>query len=598
MSDPGPVELHLAALACMNAGRNEQAIDLFSRALAGGVADAAYPLGSLLARAGRLEEAIAAMDRAVEVPGSELAASVFLARLHLARHDVPGAVSAATAAVRLARVAPGEEGSPVMAVVPAHWFQLAAALSEAGEHLLSGDCFEECAGIGDPALAEAASENASRQRAAAAASVASPGVAGEATEALAGLLAALDAGSISLTQALGAVEQSAGPPPSEALAVHWLGRATELSATRWSDGFAIAQVVLAAARHGRAERTLCHVVDLSFVRYACSALGVLPHPRLYKLALEAAGEALELASAAGDDERRCQALIARAALHTGPYISLRSADDLDNQLRLWHESLDRRLGASAAAAARAADGDLPELGAALELAEKDLDLASTASDPQLGATAESRLSEVLFWRSGLAGDGEAARRRQGSVERAARALRLLDATAHPDEVARVLRTLEVCGAVADLGVIEPILSTSLDEWARRLPPAQLYSLVEQLANLLGERDPARALSLLHDAHPLLEDAPEQVRLSCWMKETLLIPALVGARYPFSPSLVEAVDEPADARLRGATMMAAVLALSAMEKLHEARRMLERFERVAPTLAAAHAEAVDYTRTML
>lgn len=589
----------LIGLLHMRAGEKGEAIEFLARAVDAGVLDAAYSLGALLADAGRLDEAARAMEVAATQPGTVRAARVFLARLAMARHDVDTAVAAAQAALRLPRESSGD-GQPggQMVVAGEDWFQLAVALHEAGQHGLAADCFDECASAVDDAMAAVARGNAQRLRAMLAGSGPAPGTDGAMlAEAL---LTGVASGVMTAEQALRQAEMAPGGVAlSDAGAERWLAHASGLvQADRWPEGFALARVVRVLSNRPGNEWTDRYTTDLRLVSFAVGALRVLPHPHLYALAMEVAGEAVELGASHSDDARRREALLARATLHTGVYISLRSMNDIEISQRLWRASLAQQLGAQQAEALRARHGDLPPIGQALQAAECDLAAATANADPRLSTAIETSLSEVLLWRLQLADAAERPGLRSRCEHHARLALAGTDADRAPASAAGLLNTLAACGAKPDASAIENLLAPSLDERRRRLGAAEAVSLIQQLANLLYETDPPRGLSLLREARSILADGPEPVRLSCWMKELLLIAALAGARFPFGEGLIAAVELDADARLRGARMIAAAFALTALDRPRDARRMVDRFEQVAPVLADLHADAIQYMRTVI
>jgi tetratricopeptide (TPR) repeat protein len=598
---------YLAGLTHMRAGDKSKAIEFLARAVHAGELNAAYPLGALLADAGRLDEAARAMQAAATLPQTARAANVFLARLAMNGHDTDAAIDATRAALQPhPRAGDGPaaategDGSPeeVMEVDPQHWFQLAVAFDEAGQPALSADCFEECAKTADPRLAEAASGQARRLRATL------PGGSGMAHASGAttptALLNAVDSGSTSVEQAVREIEML---PDDAVLTVRdveqWLTHASaRVQAGRWLEGFAIARTVRALASRPRGEWADRYTIGLRFMYFAADALRSLPHPHLYALAMEVAQEILNLASSHSDDERKRLGLYLRSRVHTGPYISLQSLNDIDIGQRFWQESLVQQLGAPQAEALRVKYGDLPPIERALEMAERDLVTATGARDARFSTAIEASLSEVLHWRLRLAPASEQSELRSRCEHHTRRALTSLEMDKAPATVARLLNTLAACGAEPDAGIVNSLLALSLDEWRKRLGPTEVVSLIQQLANILLQTDPPRGLSLLREARSLLSSAPESVRLSCWLKELLLIAALAGARYPFEESLISDVDLGADARLRGAQMIAAAFALSALSRPQEARRMVDRFEQVAPVLADLHAPAIQYMRTVI
>lgn len=595
-------EPRLAALACylvglthMHAGKNDKAIEFLAQAFNAGELNAAYPLGTLLAAAGRLDDAAQAMQASTALPGIARAAYVFLARLTMARHDVEAAIDAARAALRLPPETDGDgEQEGQMAVDPEHWFQLAVALEEAGEPGLSADCFDECAQMADSNVAEGARANAERLRAL----LPGAGFASKACGAWtpAELLNAVDSGSMSVEQALHEIEML----PDEVMlsdpeAQRWLTHASDrVQAGRWLEGFAIARIARALSSRSGTEWVDRYTTDLRFVSFAVGALRILPHPQLYSLAMDVAQEAIDLVTSHSDDERKREALFSRSTLHTGPYISLQSINGIEISQRLWRDSLAQQLGALAADALRARYGDLPPIEQALELAERDLVAATGAQDPHLFTVIESSLSEVLHTRLQRAA-AEQPELRSRCEHHTRQALAGMEADKAPATVVRLLNTLTSCGAEPDASIVDSLLAPSLDEWQKRLRPVEVVSLVQQLANFFYVTDPLRGLSLLREARSILSDGPESVRLSCWLKELLLTAALAGARYPFEEGVISAIEFDADARLRGARMIAAAFAMSALNRPREARRMVDRFERIAPVLADLHADAIQYMR---
>jgi CHAT domain len=591
--------LFLTGLIHLRADNNDEAIEFLGRALDGGELNAAYPLGMLLAEAGRLDEAETAMRAAATLSRVARAASVFLARLALARDDVPGAVTAARAALRLAHETGGtdepEEQTPLD---PSDWFQLAAAFYEAGQHELSAECFEACAATADADLAEVAGRNAELLRSLPPDAAAAPAAGADLI--FDAMLSAVDSGSTSLGQVLREIDLLPdGTVMSDPETGRWLARAHQLAqAGQWLEGFALARVVRAAWRRSQGEWTGRYAAAEHFVRFANSALQTLPHPQLYALAMDAAREMIDLASAHGDDGRRRNALWARASLHLDPYIGLQPLNDIEIAHRLWRESLGQQLPARQAEALRAEYGDLPSIDEALELAESDLAAAAGGQEQNSSAGIESRLAEVLLWRWKRAPADAAPELRARCEQHARKALAGTSPDEDPASTARLLNTLLGCGAQPDPAILSKLLDPSLDEWSLRRAPVEVVSLVQQLANILYETDPARGLSLLREARPILNEAPEPARLSCWLKELLLMAALAGARPPFGEGAISAVDDEADARLRGARMIAATFALTALDRPRDARRMLDRFERVAPVLAQLHADAVEYMRIVI
>lgn len=629
--------LYLVGVTHMRAGRYEDAIEYLTRALDAGELNAAYTLGALLAQAGRYEDATRAMESAATLPDAALAATLFLARLAIARKDVEAAITATRKALRLApapsqtepaatltdsarpvgtehrysepgdrysepggseRSSTEQSGMP-MAINPADWFQLAVALHEAGQDLISVECFEECARTAEGVLAATASGNAERLRAflsgadSAARAADGNGIAFDA------LLKAVDSGSTSLGQALRKIEMLQGDVPSEAETQRWMTRAQQhVQAGRWLDGFAIAHIVNAAWTRSSAEWTRRYWAGQQFWSFASGALRVLPHPQLYSMAMTTAAEMIDLATSHSNDELRREALRERAQLHLSPYTALQPLQDTEISQRFWRESLPQLLGPQQAAALRAQYGDLPPIDRALELAEADLEAAANSPDPDLANLIETGLSDVLLWRMQHVPRAELPDLRARCEQHTRRALADVGLDKDPARAARLLNTLHSCGAEPDAAIVQSLLSPSLDEWCKRLQPTETASLVQQLANLLFATDPAQGLSLLCEAKPILDQAPESVRLSCWMKELLMIAALAGERYPFQESILPTVDLECDARLRGARMIAAVFALTALDRPRDARRMVERFESVAPVLAGLHADAIEYVRTVI
>jgi hypothetical protein len=588
---------HLLGLIQLRSGAKDRAIELLSRAVDAGEMNAAYALGATLADAGRLDEAAQAMTAAATTAGAARAADVFLARLQMARHDLAGAVSATTAAMRLSPAA-GDGSNSTMAIDPEDWFQLATALHQAGQYELSAGCFEECAKVAGEAMAETARTNAEWLRAAVA-GAAAPSDQVE-SSAVGDVLGKVASGSLDADQAL--LEINSGPEElsiTDAAAEQWLTHASDLlSGARWTDAVAIARTIRAASRHSQAGWTDRYLTDLRLVSFSVRALRELPHPELYALARDAADEAVEFATSAGDVDRRSEALLARAGLHTGPLLSLQSMEDVENRDRMWRESLAQQLGQAGAAAARARHSDFPPLEQALGLAERDLVAAMGAMNERLVASVHGNLSEVLIWRLRFAPAAEHVQLRARCEEHARRALTSIDANRDPAAAARLLQTLIICEAEPDTEMLAGLLDISLDEWKRRLNQDELLSLVQQLVNILFDSDPARGLALLREAQVLLEQAPESVRKSCWMKELLLIAALSGARFPYGETAITAVDLEGDARLRGARMVAATLALTGLARPHDARQMLDRFKSTAPVLASLHADAIGYARTVI
>jgi tetratricopeptide (TPR) repeat protein len=593
--------LYLAGLIHMRAGKKDEAIEFLARAVDAHELNAAYALGALLAESGRLDEAASALQAAATLAGTALAASVFLARLAMARSDVNAAITATRAALRLAHeTAPTDQPDIQMPVDPAHWFELAVAMHEAGQDGLSANCFDECASMADADLGEVARGNAEQLRA----SLRDTGSAPDAGTAMAfeTMLNAVDSGSTSAGQALREIEMLPDDAVlSDSETERWLAHAYDrVLAGRWLEGFAIARIVRAAWGRSRrdGEWTGRYRADQRFMSFAIRALQTLPHPQLYSMAMDAAQEMIDLASAHSDDERRREALRTRATLHTGPYMSLQSLNDIEISQRLWRESLAQRLGAPQAQVLRAEHGDLPPIERALKLAEADLVAAAGAQDPRLSAAIETSLSDVLLWRLQRAPAAEKPELRSRCEHHARQALEGTEQDKDPATAARILNTLVGCGAEPDAGVLSRLLDPSLDEWRRRLGPMEVISLIQQLANLLFATDPPQGLSLLREARSILTNGPESARLSCWLKELVMIAALAGARYPFDESTISAVDLDADARLRGARMIAAAFALTALDRPREARRMVDRFESVAPVLADLHADAIDYMRTVI
>jgi hypothetical protein len=403
-----------------------------------------------------------------------------------------------------------------------------------------------------------------------------------------------------------ALDLAGNLPPGAALddraAQHWIDFASALvGAGRWQEAFAVARLVENLAGRPGAEWTSRYATDLRLGSFAVLALRILPHPHLYALAMETAAAAIEQADANSDDLRGAEARYARASLRTGVYISLQSLDDIEVRQRIWRESLAQQLGARQAETLRARYGDLPDLDTALREAESDLLAARRTGHPGLAAAIESRLAEVLLWRFRLAdraGQPDQPDLRARCAQHARAALAATDIAEDPAGAALLLNTLAACGAAPDAGALDSLLRPSLDERSNRLARDELMSLIQQLANLLLEADPARGLALLHEAKPIIAAGPESVRLSCWMKELLLIAALAGARYPFGEDLIAAVDADADARIRGARMIAAAFALTALGRPREALQMVERFERVAPVLAGLHDDAIGYLRIVI
>ncbi len=400
-----------------------------------------------------------------------------------------------------------------------------------------------------------------------------------------------------------ALDLAGNLPPGAALderaAQHWIAFASGLAgAGRWQEAFAVARLVRNLADRPGTEWTSRYATGLRIGSFAILALRILPHPQLYALAMEAAAAAIELADANSDDVRGAEARYARANLRTGVYISLQSLDDIGIRQRIWRESLAQQLGARQAEALRARYGDLPDLDTALREAEGDLLAARRTGHPGLAAAIESRLAEVLLWRFRLTDQAGQPELRTRCARHARAALAATDIAEDPAGAALLLNTLAACGADPDASALESLLRPSLDERSNRLARDELISLIQQLANLLLEAGPARGLALLHEAKSILAAGPESVRLSCWMKELLMIAALAGARYPFAEDLIPAVDADADARLRGARMIGAAFALTALDRPREALQMVERFERVAPVLACLHDDAIGYLRIVI